>query len=112
MAGLDEILEARELGVPERAVVFQPAVDFAQRLRIEIVETMSSGAVFADQAGLTKEAKMLGDGRPGNREGAGDLTGGSAALTQEVQDGAAGGIGESAEDRVARMRSRMVSHNM
>lgn len=88
MAGLDEILEAREFGVPEHAVVLQPVIDLAQRLRIEIIETMASFAVFADEVGLAKEAKVLRNGRPGDGEDARDLTRGLAAVAQEVEDGA------------------------
>jgi len=73
---------------------------------------MAADAVLVDKAGAAEKAKVLGDSGTGDRESAGDLSGGLMAVAKEVQDGAAGGVRECAEDGVGRMSNRMVSHNV
>jgi hypothetical protein len=53
--------------------------------------------MFADQVGAAQETQMLGDGRPGDGKGSGDLSRGLAAAAEEVEHGAARRIGEGLE---------------
>lgn len=98
--------------MPEHAVVLEPAIDLPQRLRIESIEAVASGAVFLDEARSAQQAQMLRNGGAGNGKGAGDLARGLAAVAEEVKDGAAGGIGECTEDGIGEMSNRTVSHDM
>jgi hypothetical protein len=91
--------------------VLEPMIDGAEGLRVETVKAMAADAVFADEAGAAEQAEVLGDGRAGDWEGARDLSGGLMALAKEVEDGAAGGIGEGPKDGIGRMGNRAVSHN-
>jgi hypothetical protein len=86
-------------------------IDRAQGLGVETVNAVAANPVFADEAGATEKAEMFGDGRARDGEGVSDLSGGLVALAEQVEDGAAGGVGEGAEDGVRRMGNRTVSHN-
>jgi len=87
-------------------------VDRAERLRVEAIETVAADAMFADKAGTAEQAQVFRDGGSGNGKRASNPSGGLVALAEEVEDGAAGGVGEGAEDGVSRMGHGTVSHNM
>jgi len=87
-------------------------VDRAKRLGIELVIAVAADVVLANQAGAAEEAKMFGDGGAGDGKGAGDLAGGLVSLAEQVEDGAAGGVGEGAENGVRGMGNGTVSHNV
>jgi hypothetical protein len=87
-------------------------VDRAQRLRVKAIETVAADAMFADKTGTAEQAQVFRDGRSGNGKRASNLSGGLVALAEQVEDGAAGGVGEGTEDSVWRMGNRTVSHNM
>jgi hypothetical protein len=89
----------------------EPMIDGTERLGIKTVEAVAADAVFADQAGTAEQAEVLGDGGAGDGKGAGDLAGGLVALAKEIENGAAGGVGQGAKDGVRRMGNRTVSHN-
>jgi hypothetical protein len=91
--------------------VLQPLINFPQRLRVEVIETMASIALFANQTGLPQQAKMLGNRGTRDGEGAGDLARWLAAAAEKVKDGAARGVRKGAEDAIGRMSNRTVSHN-
>ena len=59
---------------------------------------------------------MLGDGRPGDREGVGDLPGGLTAAAEKIEDCPPGRIGESLEggflDPQVLICNRSVTHNV
>lgn len=111
LGGLEEGFEVGELVRPEKAVVLEPTIDGAEGLRVETVKAVAADALFVDEMGVAEQAEVLGDGRAGDWEGASDLSRGLMALAKEVEDGAAGGIGEGAEDGIGRMGNRVVSHN-
>ena len=54
---------------------------------------------------------MLRDGGTGNGESSGDFSGGLAAPAQEIEDGAAGGVGEGLEGGFGGICNRSVTHN-
>jgi hypothetical protein len=54
---------------------------------------MTSVTPFQDKVGTAQQTQMLGDRRPGDGKGLRDLAGRLASLTQQVEHGAAGGIG-------------------
>lgn len=101
---LEEGFKVSELAGPEETVLVEPVVNGAKWLGIEMVVAMAADAVFANEASTAEKAKMLGDGRAGDGEGACDLSGGLVAKAKEVEYGAAGGVGKSAEDGVGGMR--------
>jgi hypothetical protein len=109
--GLDESFQAGQLVLPEGAVLLQPMSDLAERLRIETIKTMAAIALFANQAGLAQQAKVLGNRGTRNREGVRDCTGRLPAAAKKIKNGAARGIGKGAEDAIRRMSNRTVSHN-
>ena len=89
----------------------QPGVDGTERFGIKLVNAVAAFAVFPHQVGAAQQAQVFGDGGAGNREGLGDFSGGLAAAAQEVEDGAAGGIGEGLESRTGGICNRTVTHN-
>jgi len=108
---LEEGLEAGEFARPENAVIVEPLVNGAKRLGVETVIAVAADAMFLDEARAAEQAEMFGDSRARDGEGAGDLAGGLLAAAEQVEDGAAGGVGEGAEDGVGGMRNGKVSHN-
>ena len=92
--------------------MLEPVIHGEQGLRVEMIEAVAAGAVFADEAGAAKQAEMFGDGGAGYGEGAGNFAGGLIAAAKEVKHGAAGGVGEGAEDEVGGMSNHTVSHNL
>ena len=90
--------------------MLEPVVDRTQGRWVEAVVTMAADAMFADEVGAAKQAKVLGNGGAGDGESAGDFAGWLVAVAKEVQDSAAGGVRESAEDGVW-MGNQVVSHN-
>jgi hypothetical protein len=61
--------------------------------------------------GAAQEAQVFGNGGTGKGKGLGDFSGGLAASAQEVEDGAAGGVGERLECRLGGICNRTVTHN-
>jgi hypothetical protein len=91
--------------------VLQPLSDFPQGLRVKMIETMASIALFSNQAGLAQKAKVLRDRGAGDGKGAGDLARWLAAASEKVEDGPPRGVRKGAEHAVGRMSNRTVSHN-
>jgi hypothetical protein len=92
--GFYEGFQVRQTVAPEGAVLLDPGVDGTERFGIELVDAVAAFAMFADQVGAAQQAKMFGDGGARDWEGFGDVSGGLAAATEQVEDRAAGGIGE------------------
>jgi hypothetical protein len=113
--GFDESFQIVEAGGPENPVLPDPGIDGTQRFRVEFVNTVATFAMFADQVGAAQQAQVFGNGWAGNREGFGDLSGGLAAAAQEIEDGAAGGVGERMEGGFGALEAgicnRSVPHN-
>lgn len=107
-----QIVQARR---PELAVLLDPRVDGAQRPRIQLIHTMATFPVLANQVSTPQQTQVLRDGRAGNGKCAGDLSSGLRAPAQEIENGAAGGIGEGLECGFAvpsrRICNRTVTHN-
>jgi len=95
--GFDERFQIVEAGRPEDAVLLDPGIDGAKRLRIQLINPIAAFAVFADQMGAAEKSQVLGDGRAGDGKGFGDLSSGLAAATEKIEDGATGGVGEGLE---------------
>jgi hypothetical protein len=90
--GFHERFQAVEICCPKDAVLLDPGVDGAERLRVEFVDPIAAFAVFADKMGAAEKAQVLGDGGTGYGKGFRNLPGGLAAAAKEIQDRAAGGI--------------------
>ena len=72
---------------------------------------MATFAVFANQVRAAKEAQVLGNRRTRDGKSPSDFTCGLAAAAEQIEDSAAGGVGESLESRFGRICNRTVSHN-
>jgi len=70
---LHERLQVVEAGGPELAVLLEPGVDFPKRLGIELIEAMASFPALFNKMSAAKNAEVLGDRRPGDGEGAGNV---------------------------------------
>ena len=95
--GFNEGFQVVQARGPEDRGIARSRIDGAQRFGIELVDAVAALAMFADQMGPAQQSQVLGDGRARDREGFGDLAGGLAAAAEEIEDGAAGRIGESLE---------------
>lgn len=112
----DERLEIVEAHGPEAAVLLEPGVDSAQRFWIEVIDPMAPLAMLADEMRAAQQPQVTGDGRSRYRKCLSDRSGGLAATPQQIEDGAAGGIGDGLERGVlgleGRICNRMVPHNV
>jgi hypothetical protein len=113
--GFDESFQVAQARTPEAAVLFDPGVDGSQWFGVELINAVAPFPMFAHQVGTSEKTKMLGDGRAGDREGLGNLSGGLAAPAEKVENGAPGRIGKGLECsfRVSRRQicNRTVTHN-
>src|SRR5450631_4021176 len=75
MFGFDKGFQIVQAGRPEDAVLFDPGINRAERLRIELVNSTAAFAVFADQVGAAQQAQVLGDCGTRDGERFGDLSG-------------------------------------
>jgi hypothetical protein len=107
----DKGFEAGEARLPKCPVLVEPGVDGAKRPGIELVDPVAALAALLDEASSSQQAKMFGNSRTGNREGPSNATSGEAAAAEQIEDGAARGVGEGAEDGLCRMCNRTVTHN-
>jgi hypothetical protein len=90
----DKRFQVCETGGPELPVLLDPGVYGAERFRIEMVNAVAAFSVLAYQMRVTKKTEMLGNRRPGNGKGIGDLSCRLAATAQKIQNSAASGVGE------------------
>ena len=95
--GFYESFQAGEAGGPEAAILFEPGIYSTERLWIQLVNAEAAFSVFPDQVGTAQQAQVPGDSRAGDGKGASDLAGGLASAAQEIENGAASGIGEGLE---------------
>jgi hypothetical protein len=109
--GFDELFQAGQTDAPEAAVLVEPVVYGAERFGIELVDAVAAFAMLVHKVGATQQAKVLGDGGTGNREGSGDFSGGLAAPAQQVEDGAASRIGQGLEGGFGGICNRTVTHD-
>jgi hypothetical protein len=109
--GFDKCFQIGQIHLPEIAILIEPGIDGAERLGIELVDAVAALAVFADKVGATQKAEVFGDGGAGDREGSSDGSGGLAAATEKIEDGAAGGIGKGLEGGFWGICNRTVPHN-
>ena len=91
--------------------MIQPGIHDAKWPGVEAVNAFATVAGFFDKACAPQQPQMLGNGGTGNRKGLGDATGGKTASAQQIEHGAAGGIGERAKNSLGRMCNRKVTHN-
>jgi hypothetical protein len=82
---------------PQRAVGRQPVVDFAQWVEPQPVYATLGIHAGLDEAGLTQHAQVLRDGRLAHRQQLDELSHGSCAAAEEVEDAASVGLGEDLE---------------
>lgn len=75
-----------------------------------MVKTVPSLAMLRDEMSAAEQAEMLGNGGTGDGEGLRDTAGGLTSLPQEIEHGAAGGVGEGAKGGLRRICNRTVTH--
>lgn len=108
--GFDKGFQVVETPGPENAVFVDPGIDGAQRFGIEMINAIAAFPVFPDEMSATKQTQMFGNRWTGNGKSAGDLSGGLAAPTEQVEDSATGGIGESVESGFGGICNCTVTH--
>lgn len=82
-----------------------------QRLRVQFIEAMPTLTVLLHQMGGSQQAEMFRDRRTRHGKGLGDLSGRQTFLSQQVQNGAARGVGERAENSLRGICNSTVTHN-
>lgn len=66
-------------------------------MRIQLIEALTSAAVFVDKVCAPKQPKVPGNGGARNGERLGNLAGGAGVTPKQIQDGAARWIGDGTE---------------
>src|SRR5579863_5908083 len=82
---------------PEATELFEPGVEFLERAGLQSIEATLSVDSGFDEAGVAKDAQMLGDGRLRHAELTLDLTHGLFGRGEEAEDGAAVRLGDDLE---------------
>src|SRR5690606_27191354 len=90
--------EAIEARLPQLAVAGQPGVDLAERLGAQRVEPALAGRAHADEAGREQDAQVARDARLEDAEAADQVVHRPLAAAQDLDDPAAGRVGEGLED--------------
>jgi hypothetical protein len=99
------------LGFPEGAIAFDPGGGVFHGLGRKAAVVDAALNLALQQAGEFENAKVFGDGGKRDVEGSGQLGDGGFAEREAGQDGAAGGVGESAEGGVQRgLGGGMINH--
>jgi hypothetical protein len=101
-----------ELFFPESAVVLDPTGGFLHGLRREPAAMDAAIDFAAQQSGGFQHAKVLGDCRKRHIEWLGEFADRGFALRQAGEDGAAGVVGESAEDGIEGVRGMAIVNHM
>ena len=91
-------------GIDEVPVSIEPAENATQGLRGQAVAILAMRAARGDQLGGSQLEQMLRDGGLRDREGRGQFFDGALRLGEEIEDGAAGGVGDGAIDVVGGRR--------
>ena len=91
-------LETEQVQGPEPPVVFEPAIQIAQRFGVQPVDAVAAFPNFGDELGGVQHAKVLGDGGTADVEASGDFVDGLSTVTQAVQNGAASGVGDGVKN--------------
>ena len=89
--------------LPHVAVVREPVVDVLERGRIELIQAIAPDLDLAHELGLAQNAQMPGNSGTADREIARDAAHRLAAVLQQRQNRAPGGIGQRLE-HIARVR--------
>jgi hypothetical protein len=82
---------------PEATELFEPGIEFLKRSGLEPVEATLRVDCGFDEAGVAKNAEMLGDCGLGHVELAFDLADGLLVERQEAKNRAAVGLGDDVE---------------
>ena len=90
--------ETEQVQGPKPPVVFQPAIQIAQRFGVQPVDAIAAFTDFGDELRGVQYAKVFGDGGTADVEASGDLVDGLSAVTQAVQNGAARGVGDGVKN--------------
>jgi hypothetical protein len=91
--------------------LIEPGIHSTKWLGIELIDAVATFAVFANQVRAAKEAKVLGNRRTRDGESPSDFTRRLAAAAEQIEDSAAGGVGECLESGFGRICNRTVSHD-
>src|SRR4051794_31164396 len=91
-----EIVQA---AAPQPAVRREPGVDLRERLGVDAVPAPLRIPADTDEIGLAQHLQVLRDARLAHVEALDQLADRMLALTQEVEDAPARGLGEDFEDR-------------
>jgi hypothetical protein len=83
---------------PEAAELREPGIDFTKRAGLEAVETALRVHRGFDEAGITQDTEVLGDGGLGHAELTLDFSYGLLGGGQEAQDGPAVRLRDDFED--------------
>ena len=78
----------------EGAIGLEPGVDLVQRPRIDLIPALLRLSPNANELGLAQHAQVLGRARLAQPEPPDELTHRARPLEQQLEDGAAVGVGE------------------
>jgi len=89
--------ESIDVHRPEATELFEPGVELLKWSRFQPVEAALRVDCRFDEAGVAKDAEVLGDGRLGHMELPLDLTDGMLVESEKAEDRTAVGLGDDLE---------------
>jgi hypothetical protein len=116
MFSFNKSFQAVQICSPEDSILLDPGVDCAERLRVEVVNAITSFAVFTNQVSPPKQTQVFRNCWTRNRECIRDMSGGLAAPAEKIEYGATRRIGECLKGSFLDSRvlicNRSVTHNV
>jgi hypothetical protein len=103
-----EIVQARG---PEHAVLVEPSIHQLESGRVQGVQAKPGVPSLVDEPRLAEDPEVPGDGRAADGKPASHLASRHLPGTDQVEDGAAGGVAEGGEDWIggALLRNHIVT---
>ena len=103
--GFNKGFQAGETCLPKHSIFVEPGINRFQRPRIQPVQALPAHAALFYQMRVSQQAQVFRNSRTGDCKGSGNLTGGLASMPQQIKHGAAGGVRESTEGGLPRIRN-------
>ena len=91
------VVEAVEALLPELAVILEPLVDAAQRLRLDLARPPLRLPAAGDEARVLQHLQVLRDGGEADRERGREFGHGRLTCHEAGEDRAAGGVGQGVQ---------------
>ena len=104
-------LQIAQIELPEPPVLFEPGINRFEWSWVQLVKAVAAATMFEYKARFAQLPKVFRNRWTGYGKGLCDVTRWLLTLAEEIQNSAAGGIGERMERELRRICNRSVPHD-